>query len=58
MIINERKPLVDKIKENLIIISFVLISIIIFFYMFISAIKNTNEAKKNIKIAKEIEEKN
>ena len=57
MIINERKPLVDKIKENLIIISFVLISIIIFFYMLISAIKNTNEAKKNIKIAKEIEEK-
>ncbi len=57
MIINERKPLVDKIKEKLIIISFVLISIIIFFYMFISALMHINEAKKNIKIAKELEEK-
>ena len=57
MIINERKTLVDKIKENLIIFSFVLISIIIFFYMFISALMQINEAKKNIKIAKELEEK-
>ncbi len=57
MIINERKTLVDKIKENLIIFSFVLISIIIFFYMFISALMHINEAKKNIKIAKELEEK-
>lgn len=57
MIIDERKPLVDIIKENLIIISFVLISIIIFFYMFISALMQINEAKKNIKIAKELEEK-
>lgn len=57
MIINERKPLVDIIKENLIIIIFVLISIIIFFYMFISALMHINEAKKNIKIAKELEEK-
>ena len=57
MIIDERKPLVDIIKENLIIISFVLISIIIFFYMFISALMHINEAKKNIKIAKELEEK-
>ena len=57
MIIDERKPLVDIIKENLIIISFAFIAFIIFFYMFVSAIKNTNEAKKNIKIAKEIEEK-
>ena len=57
MIIDERKPLVDIIKENLIIISFVLISIIIFFYMYISALMHINEAKKNIKIAKELEEK-
>lgn len=57
MIIDERKPLVDIIKENLIIISIVLISIIIFFYMLISALMHINEAKKNIKIAKELEEK-
>ena len=57
MIIDERKPLVDIIKENLIIISFALISIIIFFYMYISALMHINEAKKNIKIAKELEEK-
>ena len=57
MIINERKPLVDKIKENLIIISFAFIAFIIFFYMLISAIMQTNEAKKNFKIAKELEEK-
>lgn len=57
MIINERKPLVDKIKENLIIISFAFIAFIIFFYMLISAIMHNNEVKKNIKIAKELEEK-
>ena len=57
MIINERKTLVDKIKENLIIISFAFIAFIIFFYMFISALMQINEAKKNIKIAKELEEK-
>ena len=57
MIINERKPLVDKLKENLTIFSLILISFIILFYILMSAIKNTNEAKKNIKIAKEIEEK-
>lgn len=57
MIINERKTLVDKIKENLIIISFAFIAFIIFFYMLISAIMQTNEAKKNFKIAKELEEK-
>src|SRR5574344_2029047 len=57
MIINERKPLVDKLKENLTIFSLVLISFIIVFYMLISAIKNTNEAKKKFKIAKELEEK-
>ena len=57
MIIDERKPLVDIIKENLIIISFAFIAFIIFFYMLISALMHINEAKKNIKIAKEIEEK-
>ena len=57
MIINERKPLVDKLKENLTIFSLVLISFIILFYILMSAIKNTNEAKKNFKIAKELEEK-
>lgn len=57
MIINERKPLVDKIKENLIIISFAFIAFIIFFYMLISALMHINEAKKNIKIAKALEEK-
>lgn len=57
MIINERKPLVDKIKENLIIISFAFIAFIIFFYMLISALMHINEAKKNIRIAKALEEK-